>query len=330
MDVLELLAMKLPVASSWSWLPEPASTTAEHVDWLFYFLAWTCGGLFLLVIAPLIAFAIHYKRRQKGQLAVSQRDHNTRLEVAWTALPVVYLTLIFHWGFVGYTKIYEAPVNAKQLRVEGKKWSWTVQYPDEDGNIEVGGTGVEIVVPVNQPVQLTMHSRDVLHSFFIPNFRVKQDVLPDRYSQIWFEATTIGEFPVLCAEYCGEKHSQMMAKIKVVSLDDYNAWVAKAKGANDNKSPLELGKDLYKKRGCNACHSVDGSPGIGPTFKGVYGHNVELANGTQVLADDNYIRESILEPSAKIVKGFSDGLMPKIAMPEKEIVGLIEFIKSFK
>lgn len=337
MEGLEILAMKLPVASRWSQLPEAASTTAEHVDWLFYFLAWSGGGLFLLVVVPMVVFAIRYRRKHDGQRALSQKDHNTRLEVAWTALPVVYLTILFHWGFVGYTKIYAAPVNAKQLRVEGRKWNWTVYYPEEDGSLEVGGTGVEIVVPVNRPVQLTMHSTDVIHSFFVPNFRVKQDVIPGRYTQLWFEPTQIGEYPVFCAEYCGDDHSKMMAKIKAVSDEDYQIWLAKKKSENSGKPPAELGAILYKTKGCNACHSVDGKPGIAPTFKGVYGHNVELANGASVLADDNYIRESILEPNAKIVKGYaSPSVMPKVAFnkdpkeAEKEIIALIEFIKTLK
>jgi cytochrome c oxidase subunit 2 len=329
MDNEKLLSTNLPVPHAWSHLPEAASTHAEHVDWLFYYLGITGIILFLLVVGPMILFAFRYKRKHVGQRALSQKDHNTKLEVAWTVIPVIYLAVLFHWGFVGYTKIYEAPVNAKQLRITGKKWDWSVQYPDEDGNVEEGGVGMTLVVPVNQPVQLTMKSLDVIHSFFIPNFRVKQDVLPDRYTQLWFEATEIGEYPVFCAEYCGNSHSNMMAKIKVVSQENYQDWLDKKKNEGVGKSPAELGASLYKSKGCNVCHSVNGTPGVAPSFKGLYGHKVELADGTTPVADDTYIRKSIVEPNSQIVKGFAP-VMPKIAISEKEIVAIIEFIKTLK
>jgi cytochrome c oxidase subunit 2 len=247
----------------------------------------------------------------------------------WTTLPLIYLALLFHWGFLGYANIYTAPGNSKPLRVVAQKWMWTVQYPDDE--IEVSGKGAVIGVPLNQPVQLTMSSQDVIHSFFVPNFRVKQDVVPGRYTQLWFEATQVGEFPVFCAEYCGDQHSNMMAIIKVMPQDEYKAWIDKVKSAGAALSPLDLGKKLYVSKGCNACHSVDGKPGIAPTFKGLYGHSVELQTGGPVTADDNYIRESILEPSAKIVKGFPP-VMPtfKGQLSEADINGLIEFIKSLK
>lgn len=331
MDLVALLSTKLPVSSAWSWLPEPASTTAEPVDWLFNFLTWTGGILFLLVVVPLVVFAIRYRRRYDGQRALTQKDHNKTLEILWTVLPLVYLALLFHWGFVGYTKMYEAPVDAKQLRIEGKKWAWAATYPEEDGGFEVGA-GEDIVLPLGKPVQLTMHSIDVIHSFFIPNFRVKQDVLPKRYTQLWFRPTAIGEYPVFCAEYCGESHSRMMQKIKVVSEADYAAWLAKRKGEQDSLPPAQLGAKLYVSKGCNACHTVAEPAGpIAPTFKGLYGHQVTMHDGATVTADDNYIRESIVEPQAKIVKGYGPpSAMPKMAITEKEIIALIEFIKTLK
>jgi len=329
MDLAELLSTKLPVSSAWSWLPDPASTVAEPVDWLFNFLAWSCGILFLLVVVPLIVFAIRYRRRHAGQKALTQKDHNTALELLWTGLPVVYLTILFHWGFVGYTKIYQAPVNAKQIRITGEKWSWEAIYPQEDGGIKVGSTG-KIVVPIGQPVELTMISKDVIHSFFIPNFRVKQDVLPNRYTQLWFQPTKLGEFPVFCAEYCGDSHSRMMTRIEVVTPEAYKIWLVNEKKKFDDLPPVELGKLLYNDKGCYQCHSVTNAPGqSAPTFKGLYKHPVELNDGTTVLADDNYIRESIIDPQAKIVKGYGP-LMPKKDLSETEIIALIEYIKSLK
>lgn len=328
-SITQLMTTQMPIASQWSWLPTPASTLASDVDWLFHFLAWTCGGLFLVIVVPLIWFAVKYRRRHAGQKAISQKDHNAKLEILWSVLPVIYLTLLFHWGFLGYANIYTAPVNSTNLRVIGQKWNWTIQYPDED--ISVSGQGSVIGVPLNQPIQLTMSSQDVIHSFFVPNFRVKQDVVPGRYTQLWFEANQVGEFPVFCTEYCGDQHSNMMAKIKVMPVAEYKEWVQKIKGASAGLSPLDLGKKLYVSKACSACHSVDGKPGIAPTFKGLYGHSVELQSGTSVMADDNYIRESILEPNAKIVKGFAP-VMPtfKGQLSEADINGLIEFIKSLK
>lgn len=329
MDLEKLLKTELEVSSPLSQLPIPASTTAEHVDWLYNYLVWTGLFWFLIVVGPLVVFAIRYRRRKAGQRALSQKDHNTTLEVAWTTLPVIYLTFLFHWGFVGYTKMYEAPANAKQLRITAKKWDWAVQYPEQDGFVEDGGVGMTIVLPINEPVQLTMKSLDVLHSFFVPSFRVKQDVLPDRYTQLWFEPNRLGTYPVFCAEYCGNSHSQMMAQIKVVTKEEYLEWLEKKKNEGMGDNPVQRGAKLYKSKGCNVCHSVDGSAGAGPTFKGVYGHKVELADGSSVIADDTYIRESIVEPNAKVVKGFSP-VMPKLAIKDAEITALIEFIKSLK
>lgn len=334
MDIEKYQTLHLPLSSQWSWLPQSASTLAADYDWLFNFWVWTCGGLFLLVVVPMIYFAFRYKRKEPGQKALTQKDHNVKLEIAWTVLPIIYLTFLFHWGFVGYAKIYTAPVDSKALRVTAKKWQWQIDYPQEDQNIRIEGTSPVIGVELNQPVQLTMSSTDVLHSFFVPNFRVKQDLVPGRYTQLWFQATELGEFPVFCAEYCGTGHSTMAAIVKVMEHDEYQAWVnakAEERSKTSNLSPLELGKKLYSDKACKTCHSVDGKPGIAPTFKGVYGHTVELTTGQKVLADDNYIRESILLPNAKIVKGFAP-VMPSFQgqLKEEEIVGLIEFIKSLK
>jgi cytochrome c oxidase subunit II len=328
-SVKELLSMRLPVASTMSWLPEAASVTAGSVDWLFYFLIWSCVGLFLLVVIPVLWFTVRYRRKTESQKALSQVDHSVKIETAWTLLPCIYLAFLFYWGFIGFVDIYTIPFNAKILRVIGQKWNWTVQYPDDD--ISVSGQGAVIGVPLGQPVQLIMSSQDVIHSFFVPNFRIKQDVLPGRYSSIWFESTKIGEFPVFCAEYCGDEHSKMLAVIKVMPQEEYKSWLTKKKSENVGLPPVELGRKLYTQKACNACHTIDGTPKIGPSFKGVYGHMTQLEGMTGVKVDDGYIRESILEPQAKIVKGYPP-VMPtfKGQLSESDINALIEFIKSLK
>jgi len=204
-----------------------------------------------------------------------------------------------------------------------------VQYPDED--ISVSGQGAIIGVPLGENIQLTMSSQDVIHSFFLPNFRIKQDVLPGRYSTLWFNASEVGEFPVFCAEYCGDSHSDMLAVLKVMPKEEYEAWVDTVKNANNKLSPKELGAKLYQSKACVTCHSIDGTARIGPSYKGLYGSMTELVSGEKVKVDDNYIREHILTPTKRPVKGYPP-VMPSYQgqLSETDINGLIEFIKSLK
>ncbi len=326
-NITELLKTYIPLKGFWHIFPEVVSANAQATDTLFEFIFWTCVILFLLVVVPMFYFTVRYNRNKVGDKALSQKDHNIFLEVSWSALPLIYLAVVFFWGFYQFVSLYSPPYGAKELKVVGQKWNWTVDYPEEE--ISVSGQGAEIGLRLNQPVRFTMISQDVIHSFFIPNARVKQDVVPGRYSSIWFTPTVEGVFPVLCAEYCGDSHSLMMAKVRVMNDEDYNAWIDKAKNADVGISPKELGEKLFIKRGCNACHTLDGTIKIGPSFKGLYGHTVLLEGGKSVVADDAYIRDSILEPAAQIVKGFPN-VMPtfKGQLSEKDINALIAFIKS--
>lgn len=321
--------MKLPVLSQWRWMSDPASAYANDFNSIFYFLMWTGLGLFLLVVIPMFWFAIKYRRKHENQKAVSQVDQNHTIETIWTFLPLVYLAVCFVWGFMGYLNVTTIPLGSKNLRVIGQKWNWTVQYPDED--ISVSGQGAVIGVPLGQNIQLTMSSQDVIHSFFLPNFRIKQDVLPGRYSTLWFNATEVGEFPVFCAEYCGDSHSNMLAVLKVMPPEEYKDWVDQVKNANNALSPKELGAKLYQTKACVTCHSLDGSARIGPSYKGLYGTMAELASGARVKVDDNFIKEHILTPTKTPVKGYPP-VMPSFQgqLSEADINGLIEFIKSVK
>lgn len=325
----ELLKMVLPVEWLFSVMPEGVSEHAKNVDYLYWFLIITCGILFLLVIVPLVLICIKYRRKTPDQKALSQKDHNFWLESLWTFLPFIYLAVLFVWGFYQFIDIYVAPHGAKELRVIGQKWQWSIDYPVEEVN--VAGVGAEVVIPVDMPIKLIMSSQDVIHSFYIPNFRVKQDVVPGRYTTLWFKADKVGEYPILCAEYCGDLHSQMLARLKVVSPDDYAKWLDAQKAA-DQELPLpELGKKLYTKLGCLACHSIDGSPGIAPTFKNIYGKKEELTDGNVVTVNDDYIRQSILYPQKQVAKGYPP-VMPSFQgrVSERDILGLIAFIKSLK
>lgn len=323
-----LLKMVVPTDWLFSVMPLGASTHADDIDYLFWFLIITCGILFLLVVVPLTLIVVRYRRKTVNQRAVAQTDHNFWLESIWTFLPFIYLAILFAWGFWQYLDMYVAPHDSKELRVIGQKWQWSVDYPLEE--ISVAGAGAQIAVPVDTPIKLIMASQDVIHSFFIPNLRVKQDVVPGRYSTLWFTATRTGEYPVLCAEYCGDLHSQMLAKVVVLTQSEYQDWVNKMK-AQDQDIPLpELGKKLYDKLGCMACHSIDGSPRLAPSFLGIYGKDETLSDGSVVKIDDDFIRNKIRTPTFKPPKAGFAPIMPTFEgrVSERDISGLIAFIKS--
>lgn len=329
-NISELLNMIVPVDWLFSVMPVGASTQADAIDKLYWFLIVSCTLLFLLVVVPLGIIIFCYRRKTWNQRAKSQKAHNFWLESTWTFLPFIYLAVLFVWGFFQYMDMYVPPHDAMELRVVGQKWQWTVDYPKEE--INVGGQGAVIAVPVNRPVRLVMASQDVIHSFFIPNMRVKQDVVPGRYSTLWFHPTKVGEYPVFCAEYCGDLHSQMLAKLVVMPEAAFASWNEEVKAANKDMPLREYGKILYEKKlGCIACHTTDGTIKIGPSFKDLYGKTETLTNGTTAKVDDKYIRHKILTPSTTTVKGFAN-VMPSFDkrndVKEREISALIEFIKS--
>lgn len=321
----ELLSLRVPTTGLWGWAPVAASFEAQRWDTLFTFLLLTCTGLLALVVVPMAVFVARYRRRHPDQRATDQTDHNTWMELAWTALPLLYLVGVFTWGFYQFLDLRVSPSGAKQLRVIGQKWQWTAVYEDE--GFEVGGQGATFGVVVGQPVKVILSSQDVIHSFFIPNLRIKQDTVPGRYTTLWFTPTLTGEFPILCAEYCGAQHSLMVAKLKVMAQEDYDTWADAVRQADQSLSPTQLGEKLYAKKGCIACHTVDGSPKIGPSFKGLYGIRQPLAKGGEIVLDDNGLRQFILQPQE--IPGYP-AVMPSYQgqVSEKEIAALIAYIKS--
>jgi cytochrome c oxidase subunit II len=317
------IAQLLLAAQQRVWMPEAASTTAERTDRLFYFLLYLGSGFFLLVTGATIYFAIKYRRRTPGQ-RTSPIKGSRRLEILWAVIPALLFVLIFIWGFRDYIGMSVPPGDALEVRVTAQKWSWSFDYPKE------GINAPELVVPVGRAVKLTMSSMDVIHSFFVPDFRIKRDVLPNRYTVAWFEATDVGEHDVLCAEYCGTSHSAMLSKVKVVSEGDYQAWVDSGGGmSGKGLSAQDFGKLLFKAKGCATCHSVDGSKKTGPSFLGLYGSRATLTDGRTVLVDDNYVRESIVEPNAKVVQGY-EPVMPTFAgkISDKQMNAIIDYLKS--
>ncbi len=305
------------------WLPPAASSHGPAIDALFYFILGLSVFFFLLILGLSAVFVIKYRRRP-GHTVQPSPSHNTVLEVTWTVLPLLIVLFIFGWGVKIYLDIYTPPDDAYEIRVTGQKWKWTFTYPNghQDENLHV---------PYDIPVRLVIGSEDVIHSLFVPAFRLKRDAVPGRYTSTWFQATQTGEFAVYCAEYCGDAHSDMLAKAIVHPAGEFETWLASAADALKGLPPAEAGALLVRQKGCNACHSIDGTRLVGPSFKGVFGHQVPLAAGGTVLADENYIRQSILEPNAHVVQGFPP-VMPTYQgrIKDAEIAAIIDYMKTLK
>jgi cytochrome c oxidase subunit II len=316
-------------------MPPGASTFAESTDLLYLFITALSLFFFVVIIGVQLYFMWKYRRRSEDQ-KTSSITHNGKIEFLWSAIPAVLLVVIFIWGEVDFLKQNVLPTDAVQVRVTGRQWFWTVEYPDYPGlqlNSSVEENVVTLVVPKGKPVQLTMTSEDVIHDFYIPAFRIKKDVVPGRYTTLWFEATTVGTFNLYCAEYCGDQHSAMIGKVKVLEPELFHQYLLEAGKLeqDEGESLAAFGERIYNRRGCNACHSLDGSPKVGPTWQGLWGKQETTDKGA-VTVDDNYIKESVLEPNAQIVSGFEGVKMPsyKGQLDDKQITALVEYIKTLK
>ncbi len=305
------------------WLPVDASTMAGEIDSLFYFTYWISIVIFVAVIVAITYFIIKYRRKVANER--TERVHESKiLEMTWIVVPTILTMVVFTWGFQAFLKMSIAPPDAYEITVRGQKWSWNYEYPN--GAILTN----ELRVPINRPVKLVMSSQDVLHSLFIPAFRVKHDVLPNRYTSVWFEATKTGEYPLFCTEYCGTLHSGMLSKVYVLEEDEFDTWLQESGAASLEDLPLEeYGEVLYTQQACIGCHSVDGSVVVGPTFQGLYNAQRNFTDGTSAVADENYLREAILNPAAKIVEGYQNQMPASYSsLGEREISALIAFIRE--
>jgi cytochrome c oxidase subunit 2 len=304
------------------WLPRSAAANPA-TDRVFSVILVICSLLFLLVAGLVVLFAVRYRRRP-GRLPQKTASHNALLETTWTVIPICIVSVIFYQGFAAFMTMQTAPPDCYDLRVSARQWAWQFIYPN-------GHVDENLHVPAGEPVRLTMTSQDVIHGLWIPALRVKQDVVPGRYSSMWFQADNVGTYNILCTQYCGDDHSNMLSTLVVHTRDDFDAWLKKAANYLKTLPPAEAGKILYQRRGCSQCHSTDGTAGTGPSFKGIYGKKQRMSDGRDVLADDNYIRESILEPQAKIVAGYQPVMSTyKGLLSDDDITELIEFIKSLK
>lgn len=304
-----------------TWMPPQASRHAAEVDAVFYFIYWVSACFFVLIVVLMLVFVFRYRRRRAGEAAAGRATHSTALELTWTAIPLVLVGLMFYLGFRGFMDMTNPPANALDINVVGQKWLWTFTYPN-------GHVDTELHVPVDTPVRLILSSSDVIHSFFVPEFRVKKDAVPGRYNKLWFQATRAGDFLALCAEYCGTQHSDMLARVVVHEPGGYEKWLAEASDPFSTRSPAQVGALLHHKR-CGGCHSVDGSANIGPTFKGLYGRAGRYTDGSTGVAEENYIRESIVNPQKKIVAGY-EPVMPtfKGQLKDNEISAIIAYLKE--
>ena len=307
------------------WVPEVASNLASKVDAVIWFITVISLVFFILISIFLVYFAIRYRRRQENEETPYITGSHV-LETIWTIIPSILLIVIFVYGFVVYKDMRTPPEDSLEVTVTGRQWLWQFKYNNGKTTLN------ELYIPEGRPIKLVMTSEDVLHSFFVPAFRVKQDLVGGMYTYLWFTPTKNGTYELFCAEYCGTGHSAMLGKVIVMSPQEYEKWEkGEEEKAVASLPPAELGKQLYTQRGCNACHSIDGSSLVGPTWKGLYGHEVVLEDGTEVTADENYIREAILEPQAKMVKGFGP-VMPsfKGVISDDEISDIIAYIKTLK
>ncbi|MEQ9090864.1 MAG: cytochrome c oxidase subunit II [Balneola sp.] len=304
-------------------LPEAKSPTADSTDALFHFINEVSLVLLIGITIALIYFAIKYRRRSEDD-ETPVITHNNTLEITWSVVPLLICFVIFGWGYTGWLNLKSVPDNAYEIQVTGFKWNWSVKYANGAQTLN------EIHVPQGRPVKIVLQSSDVLHSFFVPDYRVKHDVVPGRYTYVWFEANEVGESQVFCTEYCGTDHSDMLAKVIVHTEEDFQTWLEK-NGGGVSGTPVEQGEQLVQLQGCTTCHSDDGTRLIGPSFKGLWESEETLSDGSTVTVDENYLRESILNPGAKIVESYDNVMTPyEGRISDEEITNIIEYLKTLK
>ncbi len=305
------------------YLPERASSVAPGVDHVFAFIFWISAFFLALIVALTVAFVWRYRARATRTAPDPSPDHDTRLELLWSGIPLALVLVIFGASTKVYFRMAEpAPGPAPlEVKVTARKWAWHFDHPGGKG-------GNELHVVLGRPTELVLGSSDVIHSLYVPQFRLKQDAVPGRYTRMSFTPTVAGTFPIFCAEYCGTNHSKMEAS--VVVHPDQASWDAWAMaGVAPAQDLVAQGKRVFDEQGCSGCHSVDGSAGVGPSLKGVWGRREKLAGGATVLVDENYVRESILTPGAKIVDGY-DNVMPQIPVEERDLLGIIAYLQTLK
>lgn len=341
--------------SLWSrlWFTPGGSTHAAGMDAIFYYIFFVSAFFFLLLMGLMLYWGIKYRRRP-GEPAITQPSpsHNTPLELAWSIIPGILMLVMFVWGAYGYLQLNVAPSDAQTITVTAKQWAWSWDYPNGATSLEtetVNDVNSSLfALPVDTPVEFVMTSKDVIHSFYIPGFRIKRDVFPNRFTSVWVKPTVVThtydaklgkvakipgapDYYLFCAEYCGDGHSQMADRVAILSKADYQAWLDK-QADTSGISLITLGETLSKTKGCMACHRIDDRNGTCPTWKGIWGQSRPPADGKSAISDKvdfNYVRQSILEPAAYIRAGFTNQ-MPSFQgqLSMREVLALATYIKS--
>jgi cytochrome c oxidase subunit 2 len=297
--------------------------SGEVVDQVFFYILAITIFLFGFITFLMIFFVIRY-RKKKNPLPTDIRE-NIGLEIIWTVVPVLLVLTMFYYGLTGFNFLKKVPVDALKVKVIARQWSWLFEYED-------GLKSMELKVPVGKPVKLSLSSQDVIHGFYAPAFRIKQDVVPGMINTLWFQATEVGTFDVFCTQYCGLQHANMTAKIVVLPEHEFSQWYQKGKEEIEAGKGKPRGAQLFQEKGCMACHSIDGTPRVGPTLRGLFGKTVTvLTDGKErtILSDESYLQKSLLEPNADVVKGYPP-IMPLQKMSRDEISGLIQYMKELK
>ncbi len=296
-------------------------TTNQAVDPVFMFIFGVCLVLLIGITVAMAVFVIRYHRSRSPE-PTSQADGNLWLEIIWTVLPSLLVLAMFYYGWSGYLALRNVPKGAMQVTATARMWSWSFTYAN-------GKTSPKLYVPVGKPVKVNLVSLDLLHGFYLPAFRVKRDVVPGMKNYTWFVATKAGSYDLFCSQYCGTGHSSMITTVEAIPEEEFTEWLTKGNGRTD--VPTRDGAGLAKGKGCLACHSLDGSRGVGPTFKGLFRRQVKvLQNGRlqSVIADESYLRESIRLPAAKVVEGYQPIMPAYPDLTEEEIEAMVEFIEE--
>ncbi|MCK9400091.1 MAG: cytochrome c oxidase subunit II [Bacteroidales bacterium] len=297
-----------------------ASNFVQGVDLTFIIILGVSVFFLVSITAVMIYFVIRYSRKRNPK--ATNIEGNNTLEIVWTVIPLILVLIMFYFGWLGFRPMRNVPEGAIPVKAIGQMWSWMFEY-------ENGKNSAELVVPLNKPVKLNLSSRDVIHSLYIPAFRIKEDVVPGKNNYLWFTAQEEGEYDIFCAEFCGDRHSYMLSKVRVLPEAEYNSWLA----SSDIPAGEHPGLTLMKQNACVTCHSQDGSKIIGPSFKGLFGRKeIIIADGIEkeITVDEAYIKRSIYEPNAQVVKGFNPGLMISYQqqLSEEDIQKIIDYMKG--
>jgi cytochrome c oxidase subunit 2 len=299
--------------------PELLTTTQQAVDPVFMFIFGACLVLLVGITAAMVWFVVRY-RRSRAPAPTSQAAGNIWLEIVWTVLPTVLVLAMFYYGWAGYLALRNVPSGALEVTATARMWSWSFTYAS-------GRTSTKLYVPVGKPVKVELVSQDVIHGFFLPAFRVKRDIVPGMKTQAWFVATKAGSYDLFCSSYCGVGHSAMITTVEAIPEAEFAVWLQMGRGGE------HPGRKLLEKYGCLGCHSLDGTPKVGPTFKGLRGRAVTVLTGgveRTLTVDKAYLRRSILEPKADLVKGFPPVMPTMTDLRAEEVEVMVEFIEGIE